>query len=151
MKVYSRKDKYGSYQLSYENKLMHAVVTGAVGESLAKQFAKDFTELVNTIDVPFWGYVGDMTALQAYTTEAEVYVLATHNLAMKSGSVIDTYCIGTAVSKAQLIRIRKQSGIESDLEDHLYGSIDECAKAALFIINKLEKKRRIISDEDYAV
>lgn len=113
-------DKFGAYRLWYENRIMRAVVTGAIGTSLSKKFVEHVSELFTLIPDKTFGYLGDLSHCEGYTAESEPLLSASNAEGMKRGCFIDAYLINSPVAAAQIKRVRQGAGIDDVFESHLF-------------------------------
>lgn len=139
MKSYSAQDKYGRYTLAYHDRILTSEVIGAIGRGLTIKFNSDMMTMFSLIEDKPFGYLGDLSQCQAYTADAEKLLYISHHDAIKSGCVVDAYCVGTALSIEQLRRVRQNAGIETPLEDHIFPSLQDARAYINLVLSKVDK------------
>lgn len=139
MRTFSEQDKYGQYILQYQDRILSSKVIGAIGVSLTMKFNRDIMALFSLVEDSHFGYFGDLSECQAYTADAEKLLSISHADAIRSGCVVDAYCVGTALSIEQLRRVRLEAGIETPLEQAIFPSPQKAAEFIHAILNKVDK------------
>lgn len=139
MKTYSGQDKYGQYTLQYQDGILTSKIIGAIGHGLTAKFNHDIMEMFSLVKGTPFGYLGDLSECQAFTAEAEKLLYVSHKDAIKSGCVIDAYCVGTALSIEQLRRVRETAGIGTHLEKHLFSTQQDAREFIRAVLNKVNK------------
>ncbi|GAB2687244.1 hypothetical protein Q4574_17655 [Aliiglaciecola sp. 3_MG-2023] len=138
MSVYSGRDRYASYSLSYSNRILTGVVTGSIGIQLATQYDRDLTQILHSIADKYFAYVGDFSACQAYTDDATGVVHLTHQKTEKAGCVVDAYCMGTALSREQMRRIRSDAKNPASLDERIFDDYQQCVSFVQSVLAQFE-------------
>lgn len=124
--TFSFKDKYGSYTLSIEKRIICAHITGAIGLSLCNRYNRDFSLLVEQIGTEPWGHYGDFRDCEALTTEAKQLSIAMHDEAVKKGCVVSAYQMSSALLVNQFNYIRQSNELAAPVNQRIFASKDEC-------------------------
>ncbi|MEP4890136.1 MAG: hypothetical protein ABJV04_08940 [Aliiglaciecola sp.] len=138
MTVYSGRDRYASYSLSYKDRILTGVVTGPIGVQLATQYDRDLSKILDSIPDKYFAYVGDFSACQAYTDDATGVVHLTHQKTEQAGCVVDAYCMGTALSREQIRRIREDANNPTSLDDRIFDDYQQCVSFVHSVLKQLE-------------
>ena len=125
MRSFSAQNKYGSYTLSYCNQIIYSTIVGSISDSLATKFNHHFAALLDVIPEGNYGFLGDLSGCQAYTGEAEKRLPESLVRGVAAGCIVDAYCVGTALSIAQLKRVRSEGGIKTPLDEHIFETIQD--------------------------
>jgi hypothetical protein len=123
---YSYKDKYGSYSLYIENRVMRGQYIGSFGVSLAARMVKDDAKLAKVLAGKPWAYYCDMSQCEAYTPEAAALFTGLYQSGIQLGCVLDVYQINSALLRYQIGQIRQDAGILSPISQHIYTTELEC-------------------------
>ena len=134
--LFSYKDKYGSYSLSFEEQIVSGRIRGALGDTLSKRFLKDMQSIVHNNFVAPWSYLADMSTCEGLTGTAEKKLQETYSYCINSGCVVDAYCVQSPIAIDQIRRIRTVLGVRGDIDNHIFTRLQD-AKA--FIINVMAK------------
>ena len=105
------KDKYASYQLSIENRIICAEVSGAIGKSFVERYNSDFCLLMEQIGNEPWGHFADFRQCEALTKEAQDATEFLHRLAKQRGCVVAAYQMDSALLTSQVNSIRQNSDL----------------------------------------
>ncbi|WP_340677859.1 hypothetical protein [Paraglaciecola sp.] len=57
--VLSNKDNDASYKLSIENRIICALVSGAIGDSFLTRYNQDFSLMMDKLGAEAWGHFAD--------------------------------------------------------------------------------------------
>ncbi|WP_102797312.1 hypothetical protein [Bowmanella denitrificans] len=128
--VFSKSDKYGSFQLQTEGPLLLAKVSGVIGTGLSKNYLSQLLVLAKQLQGSPWIYIADCTDYQAAIPDAASNLQKAYEECLKLGCVGDAYCIQSPVGINQLAQVRRQSNIQSDIQDRIFADMDK-AKAAM--------------------
>ena len=140
--VLSYQDRYASYRLSIENRIVCAVVSGAVGNSFAARYNKDFYLLIDQLEPGPWGHFGDFKNLEALTAEAQETSNLLHKEASKRGCVISAFRMNSALLTNQVNMIRNNSDLPT-LENQQFFETKQQAIAFIedFIANAINTEK----------
>ncbi|MFC6439249.1 hypothetical protein [Bowmanella sp. JS7-9] len=121
----SKADKFGSFTLHYANQVLHAEVHGVCGLNLAQYFVDAVNQIVEQIDDPYWGYLGDLSALDGFNQQALDIIFPAHRLAIAKGCVVDAYCFDSPLTRTQIQLIRSSAGIQSSLNERVFHELGQ--------------------------
>jgi hypothetical protein len=125
-KNYCYSDKYGSYRLSLENRVICAVVAGAIGTTMSIRYNKDFRLLMNFLRNTHWGHYGDFSQCDALTPEARELSVKLHHYAKAQGCVVSAFQMNSMLLKDQVEGIRKDVDMSTDIAPQIFDSKDKC-------------------------
>lgn len=123
---FSGKDKYGSYHLSIEDRVICAVALGAIGERLALRYSQDFQKLIKHISYSSWGHFADFSACDALTIDAKEESVKLHFLAQKAGCKVSAFILNSALLINQITEIRHESNLTEPLNQRIFSTKQEC-------------------------
>lgn len=107
------KDKYASYQLSIENRVICAVVTGAIGKTCVERYNSDFHTLMEQLGDAPWGHFADFSQCEALTKEAQDASEVLHHQAKQQGCVVSAFLMNSALLTSQVNSIRRNNDLPS--------------------------------------
>lgn len=110
-KVLRYNDKYASYELSLEGRIICAVVSGAIGDSFSSHYNKDFRLLMNQLGPGAWGHFGDFRHCEALTNEAQQASKSLHEEAKNRGCIVSAFQMDSALLKSQVNSIRVEKNL----------------------------------------
>ena len=128
------KDKYASYELSTENRIICAVVKGAIGNSFIQGYNSDFCELMDQLGNEPWGHFADFSQCEAMTMEAQKTSEILHHLAKQRGCVISAFKMDSALLTSQVNAIRQNNALPQLSNQRFFASK---AQAITYIENFL--------------
>jgi hypothetical protein len=105
------KDMYASYELSIENRIICAEVSGAIGNGFSTQYNHDFGLLMDRLGPGPWGHFADFRHCEALTTEAQDASKILHYEAQKRGCVISAFQMKSALLISQVNTIRQDNNL----------------------------------------
>ena len=63
--IFNYKNKYASYALGIENRIICAEIVGAIGESISKRYNHEFSLLIEELGSKPWGTLCRLTAMRS--------------------------------------------------------------------------------------
>lgn len=130
--IFNYKDKYGSYSLSLDEKIIRGCVSGALGDTLSKRFRNDLQIIINDGCPPHWAYLADMRLCEGLTVTAEKNLQEAYRYSINNGCMVDAYCVRSPVAIDQMRRIRLEVGIRGEMNKHVFANLED---ASAFIDN----------------
>lgn len=130
MITWSKNDKYGSYTIEIQGRILNITLKGAMGLSLSKSYVNDVIAASENLIGRPWGYFACALDFDASTYDADSVITNAYKQCMSNGCIVDTYCINSPVAKNQLQTIRRKLRIESSIEERLF---ENQAQAFAFI------------------
>ena len=119
------KDKYASYELSTENRIICAVVKGAIGKSFIQRYNSDFALLMDQLGNAPWGHFADFSQCEAMTMEAQQASEILHHQAKQRGCVISAFKMDSALLTSQVNTIRQNNDLPKISNQRLFASKKE--------------------------
>ncbi len=135
---FSHKDRFGSYTMTFEKRILYARVSGSFGKNLAQKFCDDLLKIVYSIEEIHWGYLGDLTDCVAATPEARDILVEGIKLCITAGCEVDAYVINVAMAEHQLSSARKMLGIDKTMDDQVFGDTEGAKQFILNILARFE-------------
>lgn len=116
----SKSDKYGSYTMEIQGRILSIILKGAMGTGLSKHYARDLVKTSEQLAGAPWGYFACAREFDASTLEASDIAAQAYKYCMENGCIVDTYCLSSPVAKNQLQQIRSSLNINPPLEERLF-------------------------------
>jgi hypothetical protein len=135
-------DKYGSYHLSIENRIICAQISGAIGLSISIRYNQQFSLLVAQLGSEPWGHYADFRQCEALTNEAKQKSIEMHEYARNKGCVVSAFQMNSALLKNQVNTIRQTTEISEPLNQQIFNSKIECIQYIESYLSKLQNKKK---------
>ena len=137
------KDKYGSYKLNFVDNILRATVVGAIGESLSKKFTRDVQQICTQINLPCWGYYGDLSQCEGYTGQAARHLPEANRVAAEAGCKVDAYFMTSALAISQMSKMREQAGNESNFAERMFASEQQALEFIRQFLHSYQQRRSL--------
>lgn len=137
--TYSARDKFGSYQLNLESRIITSSVSGIIGLTLSKRFNREFCKLVDTLSGQRFAYFGDFIDCEGYTRDAANTLLSPREYGRDAGCVVDAFRIQSHLLIDQIDKLRMACGAKRPTSECIFDSVEECIsflKSNLELIDK---------------